>query len=313
MNEGVGMLYPGNICEIKGIEVGMEQDAAAGTGVTVILAKDGAVCGADVRGSAPGTRETALLGQAKLVDRVHAVMLAGGSAYGLDAAAGVMQYLEEAGVGFDTGAARVPIVPAAVIYDLGYKSAAIRPDKEMGYIACKKAGKNIAQGSAGAGAGATVGKVLGMEGAEKGGVGTACITLESGVRIGALMVVNAVGDIVEKDGKIIAGAQMNGKHVNTGQLMLAGMKPGSLLNTTIGVIATDAALTKDTATKLAQAAHNGLALSISPSHTMQDGDTVFALGTGEKQADLNSLIVACVEVVRRSVINAVLAARENGA
>jgi L-aminopeptidase/D-esterase-like protein len=192
------MVYPGSITDIEGIEVGMEQDSAAGTGVTVVLAKNGAVCGVDVRGSAPGTRETALLGQAKLVDCVHAVMLAGGSAYGLDAAAGVMQYLEEMDVGFDTGAAKVPIVPAAVIYDLGYKSAKIRPDKEMGYAACRKAGKTVAQGSEGAGAGATVGKALGMEGAEKGGVGTACIRLENGVMVGALMVVNAVGDIVDR-------------------------------------------------------------------------------------------------------------------
>jgi len=306
------MVYPGSITEIDGIEVGMEQNAAAGTGVTVILAKGGAVCGVDVRGSAPGTRETALLGQAKLVDRVHAIMLAGGSAYGLDAAAGVMQYLEENDTGFDTGVAKVPIVPAAVIFDLAYKSATIRPDKKMGYAACRNAGKKAAQGSVGAGAGATVGKALGMEGAEKGGVGTASIQLENGVKIGALMVVNAVGDVVEKDGSIIAGAQMNGRHVNTKEMMLAGMEPGSMLNTTIGVVATDAALTKDTATKIAQAAHNGLCLSISPSHTMQDGDTLFALGAGGKQVDMNSLIVACVEAVRRAVVNAVTAASKNG-
>jgi L-aminopeptidase/D-esterase-like protein len=303
------MVYPGNIAEINGIEIGMEKDDEAGTGVTVVLAKDGAVCGVDVRGSAPGTREIALLGQAKMVDRVHAILLAGGSAYGLDAAAGVMQYLEERGAGFDTGFAKVPIVPAAVIYDLGYKDAKIRPDKEMGYAACLRAGKTVPQGNFGAGAGATVGKALGMQGAEKGGVGTACIQLESGVAVGALMVVNAVGDVVEKDGKILAGAQANGKHVNTSQMILAGMQPGSALNTTIGVVATDAALTKDEATKLAQAAHNGIARSVSPSHTMQDGDTVFALGTGKERADMNALIVACTEAVRRAVVNAVTAAR----
>ncbi len=302
------MVYPGSVTEIEGIEIGAAQDADAGTGATVVLAKDGAVCGVDVRGSAPGTRETALLGQAKMVDRVHAVLLAGGSAYGLDAAAGVMQYLEEVGAGFDTGVAKVPIVPAAVIFDLGYKSAAIRPDKEMGYAACRNAGKNAGQGSVGAGAGATVGKALGMEGAEKGGVGTACIDLKDGVKIGALMVVNAVGDVVEKDGRIIAGAQMNGRHVNTTGMMLAGMQSGSPLNTTIGVVATNAILTKDEATKIAQAAHNGLALSISPSHTMLDGDTVFTLSTGDKKADMNALIVACVEAVRRAVVNAAAAA-----
>ena len=263
----------------------------------------------DVRGSAPGTREIALLGQAKMVDRVHAILLAGGSAYGLDAAAGVMRYLEEMGAGFDTGAAIVPIVPAAVIYDLGYKDAKIRPDKQMGYEACRRAGKTVQQGNFGAGAGATVGKALGMQGAEKGGVGTACIQLKGGATVGALMVVNAVGDVVEEDGKIIAGAQANGKHVNTSRMILAGMQPGSALNTTIGVVVTDAALNKDEATKLAQAAHNGIARSISPSHTMQDGDTVFALGTGEKSADMNALIVACTEAVRRAVVNAVTAAK----
>ena len=156
------MVYPGSITEIDGIEVGTEQDTDAGTGVTVVAAFDGAVCGVDVRGSAPGTRETALLGQGKLVDRVHAVMLAGGSAYGLDAAAGVMRYLEEIGAGFDTGVAKVPIVPAAVIFDLAYKSAKIRPDKAMGYAACRNLGGDVEQGSVGAGAGATVGKALGM-------------------------------------------------------------------------------------------------------------------------------------------------------
>ena len=302
------MKYPGSITDINGIEVGCAQNDEAGTGVTVVLAGEGAVCGVDVRGSAPGTRETALLGQAKLVDTVHAVMLAGGSAYGLDAAAGVMQFLEERNCGFNTGVCKVPIVPAAVIYDLAYKNSRIRPDKDMGYTACLNAGKTVQQGNTGAGAGATVGKALGMENSEKGGLGTASIRLASGVSVGALIVVNAVGDIVE-DGGIIAGAKMNGKYVNTSKMMLSGVDVASCLNTTIGVVATDAILTKDTASKLAQAAHNGLVLSISPSHTMQDGDTVFALGTQQKEAELNSLIVACVEAVRRAVINAVMAAR----
>jgi L-aminopeptidase/D-esterase-like protein len=303
------MKYSGSITDINGIEVGSAQNNEAGTGATVVLARKGAVCGVDVRGSAPGTRETALLGQAKLVDTVHAVMLAGGSAYGLDAAAGVMQYLEEQNCGFDTGVCKVPIVPAAVIFDLAYKKANIRPDKGMGYAACLNAGKSVGQGNIGAGAGATVGKALGMEHSEKGGLGTACIRLESGVSVGALIVVNAVGDVIEK-GEIIAGARMKGRYVNTSEMMLHGMDMASCLNTTIGVVATDAVLIKDTASKLAQAAHNGLALSISPSHTMQDGDTIFALGTQQKEADMNSLIVACVEAVRRAVINAVEAARE---
>ena len=293
------MKYSGSITDIFGIEAGSAHNREAGTGVTVVLARQGAVCGVDVRGSAPGTRETALLGQAKLVDTVHAVMLAGGSAYGLDAAAGVMQYLEEQDCGLDTGVCKVPIVPAAVIYDLAYKNAKIRPDKEMGYAACIDAGKKVLQGSAGAGAGATVGKALGMENSEKGGLGAACIRLAGGASVGALIVVNAVGDVVE-NGRIIAGATANGRHADTTKMMLSGVDMTSCLNTTIGVVATDAVLTKDTASKLAQAAHNGLALSISPSHTMQDGDTVFALGTQRIEADINSLIVACVEAVRRA-------------
>ena len=302
------MMYTGSITDVLGIEVGCAQDGAAGTGVTVVLAKQGAACGVDVRGSAPGTRETALLGQAKLVDAVHAVMLAGGSAFGLDAAAGVMQYLEEQGGGFDTGVARVPIVPGAVIFDLAYKSASIRPDKAMGYAACQNTGP-VMQGSFGAGAGATVGKALGMQHCCRGGQGTATVTLTGGVTVGALIVVNAIGDIVE-NGKIIAGANINGVFADTAKMMLGGAEPQAGFNTTIGVVATNARLTKDTATRLAQAAQNGLALSISPSHTMLDGDTIFALGMGEAQADINTLIVAATEAARRAVVNAVLAAGE---
>lgn len=303
------MKYPGSIADIEGIEVGCAQDEAAGTGVTAVLARAGAVCGADVRGSAPGTRETALLGRAKLVDRVHGVLLAGGSAYGLDAAAGIMQFLEEQGAGFDTGAARVPIVPGAVLYDLAYKSAKIRPDKAMGYSACQNAGRSVPQGSCGAGCGATVGKAMGMEHCEKGGQGTASIRLPGGVLVGALVAVNAVGDVVE-DGAIIAGARLGGTYADTALWLLRGGSAAAGFNTTIGVVATNAALDKDMAAKLAQAAQNGLALSISPSHTMLDGDTMFALGCGNLGADRNALIVACTQAVRRAVINAVLAARE---
>lgn len=302
-------MYTGSITDILGIEVGCAQNGAAGTGVTVVLAKQGAVCGVDVRGSAPGTRETALLGQAKLVDTVHAVLLAGGSAFGLDAAAGVMQYLEEMGAGYDTGVARVPIVPGAVIFDLAYKSADVRPDKAMGYAACQNAGVSVPQGSFGAGAGATVGKAFGIQYCGKGGQGTACIRLDGGVLVGALAVVNAIGDIVE-NGRIIAGAKVNGAFADTAKTILGGSRANSGFNTTIGVVATNAKLTKDTATKLAQAAQNGLALSISPSHTMLDGDTMFALGTGEAEADVNTLIVAATEAVRCAVVNAALAAGE---
>lgn len=302
-------MYKGSITDIKGLLVGHAQDKAGSTGITVILAPDGAVCGIDVRGSAPGTRETDFMAQAKTVQKCNAVLLAGGSAFGLAAADGVMVYCEQQGMGVQTGDATIPIVPAAVIYDLGYGRSDIRPNAGMGYAACINAGIAVQQGCVGVGMGATVGKILGMKHAQKSGVGTASVHLPDGVVVGAVVGVNAFGDVLE-NGKIFAGAQEAGHYVNTAQHMLEHNIDTTFLNgknTTIGVVATNARLTKDETTKLAQASHDGLARSIDPIHTMADGDTIFSLSYGEKNADMNVLIVAAAEAVRRAVINSVLA------
>ncbi|MEG2882571.1 MAG: P1 family peptidase [Christensenella sp.] len=304
-------MYNGSITDIKGLLVGHAQDTVGQTGITVILAPNGAVCGVDVRGSAPGTRETDFMAQAKAVQECYAVLLAGGSAFGLAAADGVMIYCEQQGMGVRTEDAVVPIVPAAVIYDLGYGRSDIRPNAGMGYAACINAGTIVPQGSVGVGMGATVGKVLGMKCAEKSGVGTASIRIGDGVVVAAIVGVNAMGDVVE-NGRVIAGANKNGTHINTAQYMLEHNVKTDFLkgkNTTIGVVATNAALTKDETAKLAQVAHDGLARGIEPIHTMVDGDTMFALSYGNAKTDMNVLITATAEVTRRAVINGILAAR----
>lgn len=307
-------MYSGSITDIQGLLVGHAQDKAGSTGITVILAPNGAVCGVDVRGSAPGTRETDFMAQAKSVQDCSAILLAGGSAFGLAAADGVMIYCEQQGMGVRTEDAVVPIVPAAVIYDLGYGRNDIRPNAGMGYAACINAGTIVPQGSAGVGMGATVGKILGMEHAEKGGVGTASIRLKDGVIVAALIGVNAFGDVVE-NGRVLAGANKNGVHINTAQYMLENSVKTEFLNgknTTVGVIATNAKLSKDEVTKLAQAAHDGLARSIDPIHTMADGDTIFGISYGSREADMNVLVTAAAEAARRAVVNAVSAAGEEG-
>lgn len=309
-------MYEGKITDVPGIEVGHAQDFTAKTGCTVVIAKKGAVGGVDVRGSAPGTRETDLLKPMNLVERIHAVALCGGSAFGLSAACGVMKYLEEQGIGFDTGVAKVPIVAAAVIFDLAYGDSSIRPDEKMGYEACLNAKSGIiAQGSVGAGTGATVGKILGMKGCMKGGIGTSSIKLPGGIVVGALVVVNAFGDVVEPGtGRIIAGARdpETGEFVDTKKLLLQGYTAKAPIgnNTTIGVVATNGRLTKEQANKVASLAHNGLALTISPVHTMFDGDTIFAMSTGEIESDVNVIGVAAVEAVSRAVVNAVMSAQK---
>lgn len=307
-------MYEGKITDVPGIEVGHAQDFTAKTGCTVVLARKSAVGGVDVRGSAPGTRETDLLRPTNLVERIHAVALCGGGAFGLSAACGVMKYLEEQGIGFDTGVAKVPIVAAAVIFDLAFGNSRIRPDEKMGYEACLNANSGIiAQGSVGAGTGATVGKILGMKGCMKGGVGTSSIKLPGGIIVGALVVVNAFGDVVEPGtGRIIAGARdpKTGEFVDTKRLLLQGYTTKAPMgnNTTIGVVATNARLSKEQANKVASLAHNGLALTISPVHTMFDGDTIFAMSTGEIESDVNVIGVAAVEAVSRAVVNAVKSA-----
>ena len=302
------------ITDVPGLRVGHDSDPEGGTGCTVILCgSEGAVAGVDVRGSAPGTRETDLLKPGAMVERVHAICLAGGSAFGLAAADGVMHHLRDRGIGIDVGVARIPIVPAAVIFDLGTGSAAAHPDFESGRRACLAAeqGGPIEEGSVGAGTGATVGKFLGPAGAMPGGVGSAAITI-AGVTIGALAVVNAMGDVVAADGSIIAGARReDGCFVDTSRALLAGEKRqgrehlGRFANTTLGVVATDAALTKPQCQKLAELAQDALAIAIRPVHTTSDGDTVFALSTGSEEADMLTLGAAAVEVLSLAIRRAV--------
>ena len=293
-----------SLTDVAGIRVGHWTDSAARTGCTVVLAPpEGAVAGVDVRGSAPGTRETDLLRPGRTVERVHAVLLAGGSAFGLGAADGVMRYLSERSIGIEVGESRVPIVPAAVIFDLQVGSA-VHPGPEEGYAACIDAerGGSPASGRIGAGTGATVGKLMGVETAAPGGLGMASVRLPSGAVVAALAVVNAVGDIVGRDGGVLAGGSEDAwRHV------LEVGPPDRLVpaNTTLGVVATDAALDKVGCTKLAEVAHDALALAIRPVHTIYDGDTVFALSAGGRKADLTSLCVAAVESLRTAIERAV--------
>lgn len=307
----------GAITQVAGIEVGHFTDARRPTGCTVIIAREGAVGGVDVRGAAPGTRETDLLHPSNLVEQVHAIVLSGGSAWGLDAAGGVMQWLEEQGIGLDVRYGRVPIVPAAVLFDLPVGDARIRPDARAGYQACAAAGRAApAEGNVGAGAGALVGKLFGIERAMKGGIGTASITLD-GVTVGALVACNALGDVVDPaTGAVIAGARTadGASLLDIRRAILAGEAPRPLLagtNTTLCVVATDAKLGKTQAQRLAQAAHDGFARSINPVHTMSDGDTAFALATGASGRTLGMMVLSTLaaEVTARAVVRAVRAAR----
>ena len=306
-----------SITRVAGIEVGHFTDTRRPTGCSVVIARAGAVAGVDVRGAAPGTRETDLLHPSNLVDRAHAILLAGGSAWGLDAAAGVMRWLEEQGIGLDVRFGLVPIVPAAVLFDLPVGDARIRPDAQAGYLACQAASRQPpAQGNVGAGAGALVGKLFGLARAMRGGIGSASVTLD-GVTVGALVACNALGDVIDPDtAQVIAGARTaDGKALlNIRRAILAGETPQPLLagtNTTIGVIATDAILTKAQAHRLAQVAHDGLARSINPVHTLSDGDALFALGTGQagKTAGMMVLGTLAAEVTARAVVRAIRAAR----
>lgn len=311
------------ITDVGGIQVGHHTDPRRPTGCSVVLARGadggGAVGGADVRGAAPGTRETDLLDPANLVGEVHAVLLAGGSAWGLDAAGGVMRWLDQQGRGLAVGSApgqRVPIVPAAVLFDLHLGDARIRPGADAGYAACQAASSEApAQGNVGAGAGATVGKLFGMPHAMMGGIGSASVTLH-GTTVGALVAVNALGDVTDPDtGAVLAGARGDDGQALRGsvQAALAGQPPLAILagsNTTIGVIATDAPLGKARAQRLAGAGHDGLARAIRPVHTLSDGDTLFALATGQAPAlDFNVLCIMATEAVTRACANAVRAAR----
>lgn len=316
----------GTIVDVPGIKVGHAQNENALTGCTVILADPGSTGGVDQRGGAPGTRETDALHPMHLVEQVHAILLAGGSAFGLDAAGGVMKYLEENNIGFDTGVAKVPIVPAAILFDLAIGRSDIRPDSTMGYQACVNASTTPPLlGNVGAGTGATVGKILGISQAMKSGIGSASMDIGGGVIVGALIAVNAFGDIRDpKTGSIIAGARpkMLGpvrigtgeKFANTLDVMrsFTGRKImgfASRQNTVIGVVATNANLTKEETNKVAQMAQNGLALTIQPAHTMFDGDTLFSIATNRRKADVNIVGAFAVQIVAAAVINAILSAK----
>ncbi|HMV46337.1 MAG TPA: P1 family peptidase [Blastocatellia bacterium] len=309
-----------SITDVAGIKVGHFTESRRPTGCTVILCEEGATGGVDVRGSAPGTRETDLLDPKNLVQQVHAVVLSGGSAFGLETATGVVRYLEERGIGYDVGVAKVPIVPGAILFDLGVGDAKIRPDAEAGYKACKAASANPpAEGNVGAGAGATVGKMFGGKRAMKGGLGTASIKLPTGLTVGAIVAVNAVGDIIDPStGKLLAGARTpDGKRL---QGAMVGILRGEALppllggtNTTIGLIATDAKLDKAQAQKVAQMTHDGLARTINPAHTMFDGDTIFAVATGKTKstqpANVTLIGALAAEAMAQAVIRAIKAAR----
>jgi L-aminopeptidase/D-esterase-like protein len=305
----------GAITDVAGIEVGHWTDTRRPTGCTAVVVRGGAVAGVDVRGAAPGTRETDLLAATNLVDRVHAVMLSGGSAWGLDTAGGAMRWLEQQGIGLAVGPGRIPIVPAAVLFDLYLGDTSIRPDAQAGHAACAAAGAQPpAEGNVGAGAGAVVGKIFGVERAMKGGIGTASVRV-GGFTVGALVACNALGDVVDPDtARVIAGARRaDGTLLDSRRALLAGEPARRLVaaaNTSIGVIATDAVLTKAQAARLATAGHDGFARSINPAHTMLDGDALFALGTGAsgQPAEMMLLATMAAEAVALAVVRAVRAA-----
>ena len=323
-------IHNNSLTSLQGILVGHYTDLRRPTGCTVVLCPEGAIAGVDVRGAAPGTRDTDVLSPSNTVQEVHGVLLTGGSAYGLDAAGGVMRWLEERGHGFQLGPAIVPIVPAAVIFDLwvdnfsdtltkSAKNPRIRPDVEAGYLACQAASSEpVTQGNVGAGTGATLGKLNGPDCAMKGGTGSASLCV-NGVTVAALVVCNALGDVIDPlTGQLLAGARIYADSLTLLDIRQAQLKGHSIAkpqvgsNTTIGVVATDAVLTKPQAYRLAQVAHDGLARSIRPVHTPMDGDTLFALGTGSsgQAADMMLLSTLAAEVTAMAVVNAVRAAKD---
>ena len=311
------MTHNSTLTRLQGVLVGHHSLGERPTGCTVVICPDGTVGGVEVRGAAPGTRETDLLAPHNTVPHVHAVLLSGGSAFGLDAASGVMKWLEQHGHGFPVGPVRVPIVPAAVIFDLGVGEPRIRPDLTSGWMACEAASSApVSLGNVGAGSGATVGKVFGPHLAMKGGIGSAALTV-GGVTVAALVVVNALGDVVNpKNGRILAGARTTASELtlqDTVNSLVQGASTGALStggNTTIGVLATDAVLSKSQAHRLAQMGHNGLAQTIRPVHTPWDGDTLFALATGKSgvPADMMLLSTLATEVTALAVLSAVASA-----
>ncbi len=320
-----GITLNSTLTAVAGLEVGHFTDPVNVTGCSVVLCRDGAVGGVDVRGGSPGTRETDLLRPGHRVDRLHAVLLSGGSAFGLDAASGVVRYLEENGIGYPAGPALVPIVSSAILFDLGLGNSKVRPGPEEGYAACLAASTGVvAQGSVGAGAGATVAKARGLERSVKSGIGSASLTLRGGATVAALVAVNAIGGIFDhRTGRLLAGPRMSAG-LDAGLEMEdpvealfsqdggedAGGGSSVLTNTTIGVVATDAALSREDANYLAGLSHDGLALAIRPCHTLRDGDTMFAMATGRFPGRVDPVILgaAAVETTAAAVLNALRSA-----
>jgi L-aminopeptidase/D-esterase-like protein len=306
------------LTDISGIRVGHVSDYQAITGCTAILCESGAVGGVDIRGSASGTSETPTLDPLHVDPVVHGILLAGGSAFGLEAASGVRRYLEARGAGVITPAAKVPIVPAAILYDLGIGTSHIRPTAAMGEAAAHAATTDaVAEGSVGAGTGATVGKALGMRQAMKGGIGSFTVELTGGVLVAALVAVNALGDIRDPaNGKIVAGARKSpeSREFANSEALLKERPPQSLVrtNTTLAIVATNARLSKVEATKLAQFGSQGVIRAISPVNTTNDGDTMFALSLGNIRADINALGIAAGEAVTSAILRAVRSAKGLG-
>ena len=288
-------------------KIGNVESKTNSTGVTVILAENGAVGGVSVRDSAPATRETDLLKSENAVDKVNAIFLSGGSAFGLDSASGIVQYLAEKGLGYATSAMPVPIVCGASLYDLDYKNAGF-PDKELGYKACLNAKpNNFESGNVGAGCGATVGKVLGSMSASKGGLGVATFAFDDGVEMCAIVAVNAFGDIYDfRNGQKVSGTVVNGVSIDIIDLLNYDRKMLQSLgqNTTIGCIITNAKLTKSEANKLADIAHDGYAMTIRPTHTMVDGDAIFAMASGEVEGDFMKISCYAPTLMAKAVLNA---------
>ena len=309
----------GAITDVAGIEVGHTTDRDRGSGCTVVLCRDGAVGGVDVRGSAPGTRETDLLRPTNHVSEVHAVVLSGGSAFGLESASGVVRFLAERDIGYRAGSVTVPIVPAAILFDIGIARHGVHPQGDDGYAACLNASDGVVEeGSVGAGTGATVAKTLGLDRAIKGGIGTASVDLGGGITVGVIMAVNAVGGVYDPDsGDLVAGPRNDRGGMDDPMAALlsgdgAASPPPFGSNTTIGVVATNATLTKEEANKLASIAHDGLALAVRPAHTMRDGDTIFAVATGmvAGSADMLRLGAATVMCVGRAIARGVRCAAD---
>lgn len=297
------------LTQIGDINIGNVQDYENGTGVTVIISKNGMPAGIDIRGGGPASRETPLLNPLMQADCIHALVLSGGSAFGLDASGGVMNYLEERGIGFDVGITKVPLVCQSCIFDLGYKNSSVRPDKEMGYAACVEAEKNNPEeGSVGGGTGATVGKLYGMEQSQKSGLGMYAVQIGE-LKVGAVVIVNAFGDVFDKNGNKIAGlTNKDGtEFLNFEEEMYKSLAPKNQFtgNTTIGAVITNAAFSKSMLCKIAAMAQNGLARRIKPVHTMADGDSVYALSVGNVRADINVVGTIACSVMERAIERAV--------